>query len=226
MITGINIGSLIQYPVCFLQDVEKYRFYIGRGCRAGRELLTINADGKTQACVHEKVGYGNILKDGLKECWKNMRMWRNGSLIPPTCSKCEWLPDCEGACRVYTDDLKSMDSLACDPSLLPSRANYLSSLVEIASQTELFVPGRVRWRQEDGFQLVNVRGATTYAISNSIADYLKKHQTKQTSFTAEDFPGSVEDVADLMEKWVVEQQMVPRKNRALRCKSASLVESR
>jgi len=80
--TGITVGSLIQYPVCFLKDAEKYADFVGRGCPAGRKMVCINADGETHGCFHEEKSYGNVLEIGLGGVWKNLEIWRDNSLIP------------------------------------------------------------------------------------------------------------------------------------------------
>lgn len=202
--TGIHIGSLIQYPVCFLKDVVKYRDYVGRGCQAGRKLLTINANGDTHACVHESRKYGNALTDGIRACWENMRMWRDDSLIPGPCRACAWLPKCEGGCRTYTRDLADMDLLAPGPGGLPSPEVIRSPFLEMAQVKTFVAPARLRWREEDGFHLVSVRGASVHTIESGIARFLERRQRENAPFTLEDFPGTAEDLAALLEKWVVE----------------------
>ncbi len=202
--TGINIGSLIQYPVCFLGDVEKYRDYVGRGCPAGRKMLCLNADGTTQACLHESRGYGNIFRDGLKKCWENMKMWRDDSLLPVQCMGCDWIELCEGACRVYTNNLNELDFLATDNKNLPSPDILDNGYAELLMEKVFYVPKRLRWRKEDGFYLVSVRGASVYDVKDEIAHFLQLCQKECTSFGISEFPGSEEELSSLIKYWIVE----------------------
>lgn len=202
--TGINIGSLIQYPVCFLQDVVKYRDYVGRGCQAGSKMLSINANGDTHACVHESRVYGNAIRDGLAACWENMSMWRDDSLLPQACRGCAWLSKCEGRCRTYTDHLAEMDKLACGPEALPDPDIIERDYKSIVFEKEFIAPKRLRWREEDGFWLVAVRGASVHAVDSTVARFLIKHQENETSFTRNEFPESDEYLTMLLEKWVLE----------------------
>ncbi|MCK5236765.1 MAG: radical SAM protein, partial [Deltaproteobacteria bacterium] len=202
--TGINIGSLIQYPVCFLKDVAKYRDYVGRGCPAGKKMLCINADGVTEACSHDHKDYGNVFTDGVKKCWENMMEWRDDSLIPPICLKCSWLKYCEGACRLYTKTPNGMDLLAEDPRSLPDTSMLESDYTEMVTEKEFIAPERLRWRKEDDFTLVNIRGARVFELDDKIADFLIKCQETSKIFTSDDFPGSKNELGRLLELWIVE----------------------
>jgi radical SAM protein with 4Fe4S-binding SPASM domain len=204
--TNLNIGSLIQYPVCFLKDVIKYRDYIGRGCQAGRKLFSVHADGSTEACVHESRGYGNVFTDGIQQCWQNMKMWRDDSLLAADCLECDWLKYCEGACRVYARDLKGKDLLAQDRSELPNPDVLDEDFVSIARDGAFTVPERLRWRDETGFTLVSVRGAMVYAIRTEIARFLQERQRTKQTFTLKSFVGTEAELAQLLTLWVVETE--------------------
>jgi radical SAM protein with 4Fe4S-binding SPASM domain len=204
--TGINIGSLIQYPVCFLEDVVKYKDYVGRGCSAGRKLLTVNANGETHACVHEMRSYGNVFKDGLANCWGSMNFWRNDSLIPSMCMECPWLQKCEGGCRVYTHQLNEMDMLASPKSALPSPDIFDKEFAPLLNTHRLVAPTRLRWRQENGFTLVSVRGALVHAVSDELASFLKARQSSGESFSVSDYAGPAEDLAMCLANWIIETE--------------------
>ena len=77
--TGIMIGTLVNYPVCFLGDLEKYKDFFGRGCPSQRgHRVNINATGDLHTCVHEETDYGNILEDDLSEVYQTkMRTWHD-----------------------------------------------------------------------------------------------------------------------------------------------------
>ena len=48
---GIMIGSLVSYPLCFLQDLEKYKDFVGRMPGQSGHIGSINADGNVHACT-------------------------------------------------------------------------------------------------------------------------------------------------------------------------------
>jgi len=202
--TGINIGSLIQYPVCFLQDVVKYRDFVGRGCPAGRKMLCVHANGDTEACFHENCGYGNVFRDGIKTCWEQARMWRDNRLLPSICQTCAWLKWCEGGCRVYTNTLDGMDLLAQNNQTLPSPSIIEQDFLPLTDRTTFLSPERLRWREEVGFWLVSVRGAAVYEVSDEVARFLRTRQFDRRPFSLTEFPGSREELRRLIELWIVE----------------------
>ena len=201
---GVQIGSLIQYPVCFLRDPVKYRDYVGRGCSAGRRMMAIHADGMVEACVHESVGYGNVYTDGIKKVWDNMAFWRDDSLLTEECLDCAWLKWCEGGCRVYANHLEGMDMLAQNPAGLPTPEEADSRVLPLVRTKRFVVPQRLRWREEDGFFLVSVRGAAVYDLGPTTARYLQDLQKTGDSFDVGAFPGTDLELCRLLELWIVE----------------------
>ena len=69
----IRVGSLVSYPLCFLEDLEKYRDFVGRGCPSqSGHRMSINSNSDLHVCVHEEESYGNILEQVLKKYIKNL----------------------------------------------------------------------------------------------------------------------------------------------------------
>lgn len=204
--TGINIGSLIQYPVCFLKDVQRYADFLGRGCPAGKKMVCINADGETHACFHEKESYGNILRHGLAAVWKEMQRWRDNSLIPSDCLQCKWLRWCEGGCRVYAKDLKSPDFMCRGPdNNLPEPVEDYQKSMHLVENGRFKVRQGLRFRQEQGFWLFHIWGAWIVKVLPQDAMFLIRYYDSGCEFNAFDFPGSKESLADLITKRIVEK---------------------
>lgn len=203
--TGINIGSLIQYPVCFLKDVKKYADFVGRGCSAGKKMICINATGETHACFHEQKSYGNVLQIGLKGVWENLRMWRDNSLVPPDCKRCKWLRWCEGGCRIFADTLDGPDYMCQGPEGLPDPVeDYQKSLHLVNGGLYKVRPG-LRSREEKDFWLVHIVGAWITRVSPSVAKFVIERTQTQQPFAVKDFPGTRENLADLLTKNIVEK---------------------
>ena len=102
---GMRIGSLVSYPLCFLEDLEKYKDFVGRGCPSqSGHRMSINANGDLHVCVHEEENYGNILKSSIHEVYQNnMRKWHNGQMVYKGCEGCEYIDMCS-SCLLYTSD--------------------------------------------------------------------------------------------------------------------------
>ena len=210
--TGINVGSLIQYPVCFLPDVNRYADFVGRGCQAGRKMVCISVNGDTHACFHESTkSYGNVLTDGLKVCWDNMSIWRDNSIIPEDCQKCKWFRWCEGGCRVYADTLSSKDYMCRGSSTtMPDPVeDYMKAMPQVTSDAVFQVRQTkegMRCREEKGYWLVHQVGAWITRVSPAVAQYLITHNVSGKTFTLADFPEGKEILADLLYKRIIEKK--------------------
>lgn len=202
--TGITIGSLIQYPVCFLKDVEKYSDFLGRGCPAGKKMVCINANGETHACLHENKSYGNVLDIGLGGVWKNMKMWRDDSLVPQDCKKCKWLRWCEGGCRVYAQALNAPDFM-CKGSTenMPDPVEDFKKSQHLVNDGMFKVRRGLRYREEEGFWLFHLVGAWITKVSPVDAAFLIERSQKDLVFTADALPGGKDALADLLTKNIV-----------------------
>jgi len=202
---GITIGSLIQYPVCFLKDVEKYADFVGRGCPAGKKMVCINADGGTHGCFHEEKSYGNVLEIGLEGVWKNLEMWRDNSLIPEVCQHCIWLRWCEGGCRIFAETLDGPDFMCMGGDDLPVPTEDYKKSMHLVKGGTFKVREGLRYREETGFWLVHIVGAWITKVSLEVANYLKDHERSNKKFTIDDFPEKKENLADLLTKGIVEK---------------------
>ena len=59
---------------------------------------------------------------------------------------------------------------------------------KIKNGASISVPSRIRFREEDGFWLMNIRWANTIEISNEEAKFFVEKQKKEEKFTHQDFP--------------------------------------
>ena len=99
---GIRVGSLVSYPLCFLEDLEKYKDFVGRGCPSqSGHRMSINSNGDLHVCVHEEESYGNIFKTSIQDVYQNqMRSWHNKSKRSKECLGCEYINMCESGCQM------------------------------------------------------------------------------------------------------------------------------
>jgi len=221
--TGMLVGTLISYPLCLLGDLEKYADFVGRGCptQSGHRF-SVSANGATHGCVMEDKDYGDIFEVGLREVYARTRPWQDESYLYEGCLECEYIDVCQSGCR--------MDAFAAsgrmdgrDPLMLgkehiikPYRHIENPQVIEKIEQGATFnIPSRLRFRQEDGFWLLNIRWGNTIEIENPVAELLRKYLQTGESFSLADCSDevSVRDLANLLYKDALESPDIPLKLR-------------
>jgi len=215
--TGIMIGTLVSYPLCLLKDLERYVDFVGRGCPGqSGHFMNINASGETHACVHEKVGHGNVFKIGLRKAYQNMNSWRDGSYMYEGCTGCDYIDICKTGCRMsshaYSGKYNKKDNLMVnkDNFVKPYKIVYDESIYErIDNGLKFFVPKRLRFRKEFGFYLINIRWANTISSSNDVAEFLIRHRDSGEEFDLSSFGKEKREIlAKLYFKDVVESRYI------------------
>ena len=192
---GISIGTLVSYPLCFLGDLEKYKDFIGRGCPGQRGTrFSVNSTGETHACVHEEKGYGNLFENSVKEVYANMSDWHDGSLRYVGCKGCRYADICESGCRMaslgFSGSLKEKDPLYVGPDAF-TKHYELDGFTELKEKLnageKMKAPKRLKFRDEDGFVLLNIRWGNTISIPTELAAKIKDFQVKGEIFKLSDF---------------------------------------
>jgi radical SAM protein with 4Fe4S-binding SPASM domain len=193
---GIQVGSLVSYPLCFLGDLEKYADFVGRGCPSqSGHRMSINATGDIHACVHEDEAYGNVFESPLADIYQNrMRKWHDKSFYYWGCRGCEYIEVCESGCSMMSlghyGSHREKDPFFVGPQ-------GITNHFKVTDNTEIYkamdsgmtfsVPERLRFRKEDGFYLLSIRWANVITIPTAVAEFLLSHQTSGKDFTLEDF---------------------------------------
>lgn len=181
---GIGIGTLISYPLCLLGDLNKYKDFVGRGCPAQRgNRMVINANGETHACTHESKNYGNVFDIGIKEAFRRMIKWHDGTYLYSECEKCKYINVCGSGCRSAANSyFKRMDErdplfIGKDAIKIPYEISIPKEIIQaVDSGNSFIVPNRIRFREENGFYTINVRWANAFTITNELADFLIQKQ--------------------------------------------------
>jgi len=207
--TGIQVGTLISYPLCLLGDLEKYQDFVGRGCptQSGHRF-SINSTGDTHGCVMEDKDYGDVFKVGLKKAFKNTIKWRDKSYYFKGCKGCDYLEVCQTGCRMdafaATGKMNGKDPLFKGKEFIYKPYKHIKDpeiIRKIHDGARLKVPERIRWRQENGFYLLNIRWANTIEVSDKVAGILKRYQRTGSTFNINDFgKGREEELANLLYK--------------------------
>ena len=193
--SGIQVGTLISYPLCLLGDLEKYHDFVGRGCptQSGHRF-NINTTGDTHGCVMEDKDYGDVFEIGLKKAFKNTSKWRDKSYYFAGCKGCDYLEVCQTGCRMdafaATGKMNGKDPLFKGKKFIFKPYKHIEdaeTIRKIRDGVDLKVPERIRWRQEDGFNLLNIRWGNTIEVSDEVAAFFKLYQKTGSTFTIDDF---------------------------------------
>lgn len=195
---NIRIGSLVSYPLCFLNDLEKYKDFVGRGCPSQRgDRMNINANGNIHACVHEEESYGNLFEDQFEKIYteSNYKKWHDGSMKYNGCDGCEYIKMCNSGCQMvaqaYNGKIGSRDPLYVGPNSVSkhfSINNKIKKKLEdkIKNKSKFYVPERVRFRDEGNFYLINARWANTISINKKLGQILEEYKNKKIHFNIDD----------------------------------------
>ena len=203
--TGMNVGTLINYPLCMLGDLEKYQDFVGRGCptQSGHRF-NINSNGDTHGCVMEDKNYGNIYSVGLKEAYQATLPWRTEKYLFEGCKGCHYIDVCHSGCRMHAfSNSGKMDGQ--DP-FMPGKEHIVkpfkfkenkSIINKVKNGAKMYVSSDIRFRKEKDFYLLNIRWANTIEITNEEATFFINKQNNKEKFTVEDFNISDNPVARL-----------------------------
>lgn len=144
---GLWVEILETYPLCFIQDMQKYRQFLRRNCTAGVFNCSVSPDGAVRPCAHADMTYGNLFNKSLRECWLDMQEWRDGAFLHETCKVCPYLLQCSGGCRmdakIFYGNIRGRDPLMTAPEAVRTADNLVQT-------NNLTLPERLRFK--DGVQ--------------------------------------------------------------------------
>ena len=209
----IRVGSLVSYPLCFLEDLEKYKDFVGRGCPSqSGHRMSINSNGDLHVCVHEEESYGNIFKTSVQEVYQNqMRSWHNKSKRSKECLGCEYINMCESGCQMIAaavnGETATKDPLYVGPNNVKKHYTLIADpkIYDVIENGEEFkVHERIRFRFEKDFTLVNIRWGNTITVSKELGEFLFEYKNSKKYFTLKDFGEENKDwLANLFFKDVI-----------------------
>ena len=195
--TGMKVGTLINYPLCMLGDLEKYKDFVGRGCptQSGHRF-SINSNGQSHGCVMEDKEYGNIYDIGLKEAYTQTISWRNESYLNEGCKGCYYIDVCQSGCRMH--GMAATGRMDQKDPLMPGK-EFIVKPYKLEKDTEieekiklgapLYVPDTIRFRYEEqeDFYLMNIRWGNTIEISTEEGKFFIEMQKNKKKFTINEF---------------------------------------
>lgn len=155
---GLWVEILETYPLCFIQDLEKYQQFTRRNCTAGIFNCSISPDGNVRPCAHADMSYGNLFEKSLRECWLAMQEWRDGIFLYEACKACPYLLQCSGGCRmdakIFHGDIRGRDPLMTSPE-------KIKPLID-SSVSNLYIPERLRLKNDVQIRIEEFGGALKY----------------------------------------------------------------
>ncbi len=207
---GLQVGTLINYPLCMLGDLEKYQDFVGRGCPTQQgHRFNINSNGGTHGCVMEDKDYGNVYEIGLKESYAKTKSWRNESYLYEGCKGCHYIDVCQSGCRM--DAFSASGRMDGRDPMMPGKEfivkpfkfkNESFVIEKIKSGALIKVPKTIRFREEKGFWLMNIRWGNTIEITENEGKFFKEKQDSQETFTYKDLEqeNAIERLSGLISK--------------------------
>lgn len=192
--TGIEVGSVTPLPLCILEDADKYLPVLDTTCLAGISKCSIDAvSGEVFACAHEKVGYGNILTEGLQKCWDNMSEWRSVDHLNEECRDCKWLFICGGECRMMRCENRKLPLYKLDKNadILFSGHKKIMEIEWPTDSTKLEIEHSFKYRKEPFGYIVRC-GYIETLMSESLFKVCLMLKNKH-SFTIRDLSRMIED---------------------------------
>ncbi len=191
---GMQVGTLINYPLCMLGDLEKYQDFVGRGCPTQQgHHFNINSNGETHGCVMEDKNYGNVYEIGLREAYKKTKSWRNESYLYEGCKGCHYIDVCQSGCRM--DSFSASGKMDGRDPMMPGKEfivkpfkfknqSYVTDKIKFGAK--LKIPQTVRFREEEGFWLMNIRWGNTIEITKKEGKFFLEMQKSKSAFTYKD----------------------------------------
>jgi len=184
---GMNVDVVEPIPRCIVDNPEKYEQFFRRDCAAGKMTISIDPNGDVTPCTHVSKNYGNLLKDNLRDIWKNMKKWRDGSFVPEKCYPCAELDVCSLGCReagkIKEGSHNSPDPWSKNPVQINRKVQQERS---IARDKRLSIPDKIKYRKEGEDYSVYCSNTHSVILINPEFFSLIKNLYSRESFTIND----------------------------------------
>jgi len=164
---SIPIVSLLPIPFC--ADPRVKDLNVKLKCSGGISSAVISCYGDVRFCPHDTQVWGNVLHEDLGSIWKRIVRWRHDIAIPPECSDCSFVIDCQGGCRVASK-LCCGDYGAKDPWARYAVTKYQRKVVfdEFDHERSYVLLSDIRWRKENDAFLLYSKGGHLMVNSDGL----------------------------------------------------------
>ena len=180
----IDVDTGCPYTLCSINSQKSFELFGYRKiCTAGKTSFAMDTHGNIKVCPRDSKIYGNIFEEDFDVIWERASEWRDGSLLPEECKKCNMVEICKGGCRVdafpFTKRLDSMDTTA----RLENVPIKYSKVEETTSYSEdkVFVVNDLNIvKEEFGYRISNKRAYVF--VTQELLDFIMSNK----SFTIAD----------------------------------------
>ncbi|MBI5913183.1 radical SAM protein [Candidatus Azambacteria bacterium] len=181
--TGMQLDSLVPYPICFFDNDDAYSLLGQRTCSAGKTSIAIASDGSVRACPHHEIAYGSLSTEDLKSIWLKMVQWRDGSLLPRACLSCKLVAMCGGGCRVASlnGDVHGEDSIM--RAQMAQKRAVPKTHALLKNNTVLRVRRACRFRRDEPLGIINTSGIKNTFVEHETLNLIEDIHIKKLSFT-------------------------------------------
>ncbi len=185
---GINVDTLMAYPLCALSDLESFWKLAQHSCGAGTTTCTIGSSGDVRPCSFADETYGNIFIDSLPKTWKEMKDWRDGSRLPENCvDNCSYFSQCGGGCRMeakFDGNKKGMDPLATEPlDVVSLPVSDFNPPPPDFWEKRLVVTPNLRLRKENFGGIIASQGRQPVFINGTAYEVINRLKNASSSFS-------------------------------------------
>ncbi|MDO8621109.1 MAG: radical SAM protein [Candidatus Levybacteria bacterium] len=185
---GINVDTLMAYPLCALGDVDRFKKFAQHSCGAGITTCTIGSRGDVRPCSFSDETYGNIFSDSLPQIWKGMKDWRDGSRLPKNCvDNCKYFSQCGGGCRMeakFAGDKVGMDPLATGPlDVVSLPVSDLNPSPSDFWERRLIVTPNLRLRRENFGGIIAPQGRQPVLVDSAAYEIIDRLKNSSSPFS-------------------------------------------
>jgi len=176
---GIDVDTGCPYTLCSINSQKSFELFgYNKICTAGKTSYAVDTFGNLKACPRDSTIYGNIFEEPFEIIWNRMAEWRDGSLFPQECSKCNLKEICKGGCRVdafpFTGKLNSLDTSACLENL-PIRYQKAESKIKYTIEDVFYVNPIKILKENFGYRLSYK--ASYVFVTDELMDFISNNPT-------------------------------------------------
>lgn len=213
---NIEIDTACPYTPCSIYSQEAFNYFAyKKACTAGKTSYSIDCYGNVKACPRESKSYGNILTDRFSEIWNNMRIWRDGSIIPQECKSCSKYSKCLGGCRMDKFPFsKRYDELDCISNINNLPIKYVKKEINKLKykENDLFeVFNSVQFLKDDNCIRVSNNKKYCY-ITNEFSEFIRKNKIFSPLMLSDNFKVSISDIYNIIDILVI-NNIIYKKNK-------------
>jgi len=174
---GIDVDTGCPYTLCSINSQKSFELFgYKKFCTAGKTSYSVDTFGNVKACPRDSKIYGNILEEDFSVIWQRISEWRDGTLLPAECKRCNMVEICKGGCRVdafpFTGKLNAMDTTAKLENL-PIRYCKVENKPEY-SDSDVFALRPFRCIEEEFGYRISYQQAYVF-VTKDLKEYLCTH---------------------------------------------------